>query len=445
MNYINYKNFSNSKSFYLLWIALRHLKSKYKKHSLSFMTKVSILGVMIGIAVLIIVLSVMAGFEADLKNKLLNGEPHLEVFSKSAGIGLSLNEFPLSKFKSAVSQITHIAPFIQNDVVIKHKSNIQTVYLFGIDTKKTDNNKIWAFAHPSLDIDFTKLDKKHYPTIMTNSNIATKLPAVILGSTLALNLGVDVGDEVTILNPKGSFQSQDILADSVMIKNFVVVGIFDCGVSDYDSKYAITSLSNARKFMLDYDVSLDAENYVSGIALKIKNPFKALQLENFLTQLFPSLNAVSWQRVNESLLFALKLEKFTMASILSLIIVVAAFSISGTLMMSIYYQKTYISLLCTLGFTKVDVAKIFLFYGIIIGLIGIVLGLIFGIGVCYLIYNFKFLLPTHVYYLKFLPVKFLPFNYVVISCIAFIFVILATLYPCLIAYKQNLSEGLRYE
>jgi lipoprotein-releasing system permease protein len=149
---------------------------------------------------------------------------------------------------------------------------------------------------------------------------------------------------------------------------------------------------------------------------------------------------------NKSLLFALKLEKFTMGSILMLIVLVAAFSISGTMIMTVFHKKGQVSILRSLGMTQGEIARLFLAHGFTIGTVGVAFGLLGGVGICYLIKSTHvFPLPEGIYYLRTLPVKFLPFEYFVICVCAWMFALLASTYPAIAASRQNPSDGVRYE
>ena len=262
---------------------------------------------------------------------------------------------------------------------------------------------------------------------------------------LAGNLGVDIGDDVVIINPQAAVDSSTALSGGTTIRHYVLIGTFRSGSFNFDGKWAVVSLKEARKFMSDYDRSLDVERYVTGIAMKIENPenvdrvvprFKGLK----------DLAVLSWEKSNKSLLFALKLEKFAMGSILMLIVVVAAFSISGTMMMTVFHKRTDIGLLRSLGMSKLDISRLYVTHGLTIGTVGIIVGLLLGLGACYLIYYFKFIdLPSGIYVIKSLPVKFKPFVYGVVCFSAWLFSILASVYPAMTAANQSPSSGLRCE
>jgi lipoprotein-releasing system permease protein len=421
--------------FLTLWLAWRYLIAK-KGKSLSFMTMVSILGVAIGVAALVTVLSVMGGFEYELRNKMFRGLPHLEIFNKQALAGFSLKQHSIKDIKELYPEAEGIEPFIKADIVIKHRKSIASATLFGIEPEL--GGKLWGFFSTKFDGHLKDLEAKVYK----NEFSVESLDGLILGDSLAIQLGVGYGDEVFVLSPYASVG--DVLSGSQISGHFKIVGIFQTDSPEIDSRYAVVSLKSARKFLPDYDTSLENEDYVSGIALNFKHPELIDKTKDRLTR-FPDLATVTWKDVNKSLLFALKLEKFTMSSILLLIVLVAAFSISGTIMMTVFHRRSQIALFRSLGMSKAGVWKIFLTIGVFIGTLGTLLGLSIGLGICGLLHYFQFVdLPIGMFYQNKLPVRFLPTEYMVIAICSWLLSILATLYPSLVAAKQDPGTGLRY-
>ncbi len=420
---------------FIVWLAWRYLVSK-KGKSLSFMTTVSIFGVAIGVAALVIVLSVMAGFENDLRNKMFRGLPHLELFNKQSLVGFSLKEHPLVAFDELYPEATGLEPFIKSDVVLKHNKNLASATLFGIDPKL--GGRLWGFFSGKFDGNIDDLDLH-----MSNKESDSELMGgLMLGDSLATQLGVGFGEEVTLLSPYASLG--DVLSGSQISGRFRVTGIFQTDQPQIDSKFAVVSLKSGRKFLPDYDPSLESDEYVSGVALNFSDP-EHIDLYVDRLQAEPDLQANTWKDTNKSLLFALKLEKFTMGAILLLIVLVAAFSISGTIMMTVFHRRSQIALFRSIGMSQLDIGKLFLAIGIFIGTIGVLIGLAAGLGICGLLYYFQFIdLPVGMYYQNKLPVRFLPTEYAVIAICAWVLSIIATLYPSLIASKQDPATGLRY-
>lgn len=423
-------------------MAWRNLVSRKRRSGLSFMTIFSILGVAIGVATLIIVLSVMAGFEADLRKKMLTGEPHVEIFAENAAAGLSLKEFSLEQIEKKVPEAVTIEPFTKSDVVLKHRKHLQSAELIGIDP--SHENELWVFSRSLVEGSLDDLASKHAPIISEDGG-DHRWPGIILGVGLAGNLGVDIGDEIIIINPAIATDSSLAMTAETTTRHYVVVGLFHSQIFNFDNKWAVVNLSEGRRFMAEYDYTLEEDQYVSGIAINLKDPYKSETVVDRIKKL-GQLQPVSWQTSNKSLLFALKLEKFAMGSILMLIVLVAAFSISGTMMMTVFHKRTQISLLRAIGMNRLGILKLYLYHGLAIGLVGTLFGLLLGLGACFLIYNFHFIhLPRGVYLIKALPVRFVPEAYVIICTAASLFSLIASAYPAYTAAKQNPSAGLRYE
>ncbi len=425
---------------FMRWAAWRYLIARKGRQGLSFMTSFSVLGVTIGVAALIVVLSVMGGFEQDLKQKMLRGEPHLEVLGENATAGFSLKEHPVAEFQSLFPDADGVAPFTQADVVLKQGKHLSAVVLFGIDP--VIGGSLWAFDESMTEGKLKDIGEEHLP-IMSAEGERSRWPGIVLGDGLAGQLGADVGDEVVVLSPQAT-SSSALTSGGTITRSYVVVGIFHTGLFNYDAKWAVVRLDEGRKFMADYEPSLDDDEFVTGVGVNHKNPY---EIDSYVDKLKPlaGLQGKTWKDTNSALLFALKLEKYTMGAILMLIVLVAAFSISGTMMMTVFHKKQQISLLRSLGMTQADIGRLYLIQGALIGTVGIILGLLLGLSLCYLLQALRFAdLPANLLSLRSLPVKFLPFEYVVICISAWILSILGAFYPALIAARQNPSQGLRY-
>jgi lipoprotein-releasing system permease protein len=433
---------SNSRG-WIAWLAWRQFIARRQGGGLSFMTVVSIAGVAIGVGALVLVLSVMGGFEADLRRKMLSGEPHLEVVSATNALGgFSLKEYSLQAFKDTLPEATAIEPFVSSDVVLKRRGFVTAAVLIGV-RPEMEGTRLWAFDGAFSEGHFSDIYRRRKPDVPQQSGVYDELPGIALGDKLALQIGADVGDEITVLSPQASPSSA--LAGGTLARRYVVTGKISTGQMSYDSKWTVTSLDEGRYFMADFDPSLVTAQYVTGVAINVPNP---LEIDSFATRLkkWADLSAKTWQMTNKSLLFALKLEKFTMGAILMLIVLVAAFSISGTMIMTVFHKRAQVSILRSLGMSQSEVVKLFLAHGLTIGTVGVAFGLFFGLVFCNLIRFTKlFPLPEGMYLLRVLPVKFLPFEYFVICFCAWAFALLASAYPAVAAARQNPSDGVRCE
>lgn len=437
---VNAKKKSGSKTF-LIWMAWRNLVAR-KGKSLSFMTLISVMGVGIGVAALVIVLSVMGGFEQDLRAKMFDGLAHLEVQAENELAGFSAQTYGVPYFRKLFPEAEHIESFTKADIILKRGKHLASATLFGLDPN-TDHS-IWGFEQGMILghlADLNPPDPKA-PQSAEHAKLAPGEKGIILGESLAIQLSADVGDTVNVLSPQAGMGQ--MLSGGTLSSSFKVVGIFHSEASQYDSKYALVTTPAGRKFLPDYDYSLDTEEYVSGMAINFPHPSDVdLYMERLTHD--TGLRGITWKDANKSLLFALKLEKFTMSAILLLIVLVAAFSISGTMMMTVFHKRSQVALLRSLGMSRLDIARLFLFHGFSIGFIGVLLGMAFGLGICGLLYYFHFIdLPPVLYYQKKLPVKILPFEYCVISMCAWLLSLGAALYPAIIASRQDPGTGLRH-
>ncbi len=413
------------------------------------MTFVSIAGVCVGVAMLIIVLSVMGGFEQDLRRKMLNGQPHLKIHSPASGEGISLQEFPIEKIKKIIPESTAIEPFTEADVVLKRKRHVMIVTVFGLDLNEKSSERVWPFESSMISGELASIKKLHAPIfsedepeVQSKKKYQERYPGIILGMDLASDLGVELGEEVTMLTPS---TNMDLLLGSGgrLARFFVVSGMFATNAFNYDRKWAVIDIEQGRKLLPEYHPSLKNKKLVSGIAINIKDPFQVQEVASRIKNEL-KLEALTWEMANKSLLFALKLEKFCMGAILMLIVVVAAFSISGTLMMTVFHRRNQISLLRAIGMNQKNIARLYLIHGLIIGLLGVLSGTILGISVCIILgYIEIFSLQEGVFYLKYLPVKFLPWDYLVIAGAALLMSLIAGMYPAIVASKQPPGVGLR--
>ncbi|MBP6218984.1 MAG: ABC transporter permease [Oligoflexales bacterium] len=427
---------------YIVWMAWRHLSSK-KGRSLSFLTMTSIAGVTVGVAALVAVLSVMGGFEKDLMKRMFSGLPHVELLSKESLQGFSLQKYPVSRFRELLPEVVAWEPFTQADIVLKNKKYLASATLFGIDPKL--GGKLWGFSQGIKEGELSHLSSMIRPeglgsSLSSDFDAGDGKEGIILGESLATQLGVSLWDEIDVISPYAGLG--DVLSGSKLSQRFRVVAIFSTDLPNYDSKYAVVSLKSGRQFLADYDESLDEEEYVSGIAFNFEDPSQVDQRLAKVLKKFPELQTLTWKDVNKSLLFALKLEKFTMGAILLLIVLVAAFSISGTMMMTVFHKRGQIALLRSLGMSRVDIARLFLLYGLSIATVGVLAGLVLGLLLCFGIFQFVDL-PLGVYYQNKVPVSFLPVEYMVIAFCAWMLSLLASLYPALTASKQDPGIGLR--
>jgi len=274
------------------WMSWRNLIARKHGTSLSFMTIISIAGVAIGVAALIIVLSVMGGFEQDLRSKMLKGQPHLEIVSENAAAGFSLKKFDLKKFAETFPEASEIEAYVQADVVLKQGKHIAGVNLFGVDPAR--NGHLWSFGASMIEGELPAIGKLNEPLIIKEQ---TQLPGIVIGEELQSTLAATLGDVITVLSPQGASSGSALAGSATIARQYVLVGVFRTGLFNYDAKWAVVSLSEGRKFMNDYEPSLDSDEYVSGVALNLQDPYSVSAIESRVKE-FSGLQPLSWLKAN---------------------------------------------------------------------------------------------------------------------------------------------------
>jgi len=415
---------------YELFIGLRYLRAKRKQTFISANTFISVAGIFLGVAALIIVLAVMNGFEIELRDKILGINSHIVLMEYTGG--MENYERVMEELKS-VDGVVASTPFIYGQAMLKNSGRVTGVVLRGMSIETYGNV-----------INLGEMRDGNIDNLSSGGN-KTDLPGVVIGKELAQNLGLLLFDTVEILLPMGISTPMGIVPK---IKKFSVVGIFDSGSYEYDSSLVFMSLKNCKKF-------LGMKDTVTGIEIKVDDIYGAGRIAKAIQEkLGYPYWARSWMEMNKNLFSALKLEKRVMFIILSLIVIVAAFNIITTLIMTVMEKSRDIAILKSMGATARSIMKIFMIEGIVIGGIGIILGCIAGITVALNLewisrsvenlFGFK-ILPEGVYYLNEVPSKINYGDVAVIVIAAMLICFLASIYPSWRASKLDPAEALRYE
>lgn len=425
---------------YELFISKRYLRAKRKQVFVSIITFISIFGIFLGVAALIIVLAVMNGFEADLRTKILGVKSHIEVTTDMTGPMKDYQK--VGKVIDTADGVVASTPFIFTQAMIRNSNGASAVFIRGLDTKSAfkviDLGKIreGSIEHlNSLPADLSKRYIKEDP----------EMSGIVIGKEMAKNLGIFLYDTITIISPVGISTPLGMMP---RMKKFAVVGIFESGFYEYDSTLAYLSLPSCQDFLQMGDT-------VTGIDIKVDDIYKAdviaRKIQNKLG--FPFW-AHNWMQMNKNLFSALKLEKRVMFIILSLIVLVAAFNIISALIMIVMEKNKDIAILKSMGATSRSIMKIFIYQGLIIGVIGTVSGCAAGLAVALnlqrvsqfveKIFNFKFL-PGDVYYLSELPSQVNYGDVVIIVIGTMLVCFISTIYPSLRASRLDPAEALRYE
>jgi len=420
------------------FISLRYLKAKRKQVFVSIITFLSIGGIALGVAALIIVLAVMNGFETDLRNKILGMNSHILLMEYA---GPMKNFDQVAEKVEKIGDVAATTPFIYSQAMLKSQNGVTGVVLRGLAPET-------AFRVISLGkiregktdyLDTTKRGRLPLPQDLA------ALPGVLIGKELAKNLGIYLYDPLTVISPMGISTPMGMVPK---MKRFVVVGIFDSGFYEYDSTLAYISLTDAQEF-------LNMKGVVTGLEIKVHDLYSAdATAANISKTLGHPYWARNWMEMNKNLFAALRLEKRVMFIILSLIVLVAAFNIITTLIMVVMEKSKDIAILKSMGATARNIMKIFVFQGLIIGAIGTFIGTVAGLSIAFNLADISVfvehllgikILPGDVYYLTELPSKVNYGDVAMIIAGAMIICFLATIYPSRRASKLDPAEALRYD
>ncbi|MEW6076533.1 MAG: lipoprotein-releasing ABC transporter permease subunit [Thermodesulfobacteriota bacterium] len=410
---------------YELLISRRHLMAPRRNAFVSFITLLSVVGVVIGVMALIIVIAVMSGFENDIKKRILGVESHIVLFHHSGEI---YDFVQVVDEIERMDQVVNAQPFIVTQVMLRSASGVTGGVLRGIDPGR-------AGASMSIFESIRPLDDK-LTRSGDNEENAGKPPGIILGKELAGRLGVKTGDVVYLVLSMGALSP---VGHMPAVKRFEVTGIFEAGMHDFDSTFAFVHLSEAQRV-------LHMNNTVSGIEIRVKDIYKARSVaEAIISRLGYPYYARDWMTMNQNLFAALKLEKTVMFIILTLIVLVAAFNIASSLIMIVMNKKKEIGILKAMGATRKSIRRIFVFEGMLIGGVGTLLGVALGVVACLLLKRYHFIeLSSDVYYITTLPVQLEWLDVSIIAGAALTICYLATLYPSSQASKVNPVEAIRY-
>lgn len=390
-------------------ISWRYLVTKRKEKFISLISVISVLGVAIGVMALIIVIAVMAGFDRDLRDKIVGNYSHITLASFNA-IGRDEYEGLVKKIKSH-PHVRGVSPYMQGQVLIKAQERYFAVGLRGVD--------------PKTETQVTKI--RQY--VMAGSLDDLGEGRVIIGKELANYLGLGLDSEFLIFSPLGKQH------------HLRVAGIFNSGMYDYDLNLIFVNLASAQEI-------LGLKDQISAVAIKLDNLYLADKVRKELAGLV-GFNYIlkTWMETNQSFFAALKLEKLTMFIILTLIILVASFNIASTLIVMVVEKTKDIGILKSLGMCSSSIRKIFTYEGLLIGTMGITLGALGGFSLCGLLKRYQFIkLPQDIYYIDRLPVaiEFWP-DIVLIILAALMIVLISTVYPAAKAAQLKPVEALRYE
>ena len=409
-----------------LFIGLRYTRAKRRTGFISFITLTSILGIALGVSALITVLSVMNGFEAELRDRILGMTSHASI----TGIDGELHDWgTLQAPLGREPRVKGWAPYVEGQAMINSDRRVSGSLIRGI----------LPDYEPRVSEVATRLVAGNL------SDLKAGEFGIILGAELAEHLGVITGDKITVITPQITATPAGILP---RLKRFTVMGIFHVGMFEYDRNLALINLEDAKRLF-------SMEGAVSGLRLKVDDVFYARQIARDIGPNLPGEYMITdWTQAHSNFFKAIQTEKRVMFIILLLIVAVAAFNIVSTLVMVVTDKRSDIAILRTQGMPPLSVMAIFIVLGTVIGLFGTLIG---GIGGVLLALNVETVVPAieklfgvhflsaDVYYISELPSKLIWGDVYRITLVAFILSIVATLYPAWQAAKIKPAEELRYE
>ena len=416
---------------YPLFIGLRYLRAKRTEAFISLITIIAITGVAVGVMTLDIVLSVMTGFEEDLRDRILGFNPHVLVSSFTGNV----SDYPaILEQVRAAPDVVDATPFVYGQAMLSSAETVAGVLVRGVVSGP--NRTIDLAGHVTKG-NIDELTTRHTVSLEDVGGATVELPGIILGTELARQLGVGLGEPVTVVSPIGLPTAIGIVP---RVKRFALVGLFDSGMVEYNSALAYISLPEAQRFF-------QLDDSVSGIEVRVTDLYRAREVAAALsTTLGFPYRIRDWMEVNHNLFSALKLEKTVYFIVLLLIVLVAAFNIVATLFMVVMEKRKDIAVLKSMGATRAGIAQIFVLKGLLIGGVGTLLGSVAGFAVCWALHRYELIeLPKDVFYVSTLPVKMYPEYFLIVVGASLAICLLATIYPARQAARLAPVDVIRYE
>jgi lipoprotein-releasing system permease protein len=410
---------------YEVFIATRYMKSKQREKFISVISLITIAGITIGVAALVTVLSMMNGFESEVRGRIVGTLAHISIYTFD-DIGIEDADSLLSE----LLQFDHVeaaAPFVYYKASISSSRENDGTMVRGID--------------PTLEVGVSDLRETIIRGELSLDTMESGLPGIVLGVTLADRLGVTIGSRVVLMSLKDmTFVGGVTGMKMPKVAQFTVSGIFSNGLHEYDASLCYISIPSAQKLF-------KMEHLVTGIQIKLDDMYESRAVADQMNTIlgYPFF-ATDWTEMHRNLYSWMKLEKYGMFVGFGLIIAVAAFNIISTLVMLVLEKKREIAILKSMGATRKSIMRIFVYQGIVTGIMGTVTGTIVGLLLCYTQQKFGIIsLPADIYFISKLPVEMIFTDFAIIAGTSILLSFLAAIYPAYRAGRLYPVEILRYE
>jgi len=409
---------------YEVYVAKKYFIKKKKTGFISIITWFSIVGLTIGIASLIITLSILNGFETEVKNKITGFQSHVKVatfHNESFG-----NIEQVRQQIESIEGVLALSPYVEREAMIRFRNLDEGIVLRGVDQERVKN---------VLDIEdkFIQGNLSLKPKDREKNQVAE----IVIGKNLAERLGIKPGDTVFIICP---FGKQLSLLGAPSVERFILSGIFETGLYEFDNSFVYVSLKTSQAL-------LDITDEISGFEIKVDNIDNSLSVARKINdKLGYPFYAQTWKEMYNTLFAWMQTQKLPILIVFGLIVLVGAFNLISTLIMLVLEKRKDVGILKSIGARSRSIMKIFVLEGVFIGTLSVFAGCLLAYFLCYIQETYKiFSLNKDVYYIDAIPVSMSPYNFIIISLVAFVLCLIATVYPSLKAARLVPAEAVRFE
>jgi len=414
---------------YELFVGLRYLRAKRREAFISLITLISTAGIAIGVMTLTITLAVMTGFEGDLRDRILAFNPHVSIWSQ---LGTVSGYEDIGARVRAVHGVVDAEPFVYGQLMLSTPEKFAGVLVRGVPPTAAANPDLAQRLNGGQHIE--DLGRRVAVPLGAGHGATAQMPGIILGGALAKKLGVEVGESIRVAAAPSK------AAAVPRLSSFAVVGTFDSGMPEYDSGLAYVSLADGQNLF-------DMPEAASGIEVRVADLYQANDVAQAIARdLGVGYRVRDWMEANRNLFGALRLQKTVYSIVLLLIVMVAGFTVLATLIMVVMEKRKDIAILKSMGASANGIARIFIYKGVVIGVVGVTLGNLGGWAGCWLLKHYQFVqLPKDVFFVNTVPVTVYPPYFVAVTIAALLICLLATIYPARQAARLSPVDVIRYE